>query len=220
MNTPLAKIPFLNKRVNFPVTPHIPGGFTTPDQLRAIADAAEKYNGVLKVVGNTITILNVNAADGENLLAELGIKPESFIGQSVRSVSICPGKPHCPRALQDSSALGLELDNKLFGQDVPGKLRIGVSGCPNCCAEVFVKDIGLFGTAFGYTLIAGGNSGRQARAGQIIAEKVPAEEILPIIEKLLHCYRRHGHDKERIGQFAERIGLNSFKAAIPENYRK
>ncbi|NLL02621.1 MAG: nitrite reductase, partial [Mollicutes bacterium] len=33
MNLPLAKIPVLNKRVKFPVTPHIPGGLATPDQL-------------------------------------------------------------------------------------------------------------------------------------------------------------------------------------------
>lgn len=221
MNTPLAKIPFLNKRLKFPVTPHIPGGLTSPAELRAIADAAEKYNGVLKIVGNAITILNVSAADGEKILADLGAKPQSFIAKSVRPVSMCPGKPYCPRAVQDSTTLGLMLDSKFFDQRVPGKIRIGVSGCPNCCAEVFVKDIGLFGTAFGYTLIVGGNAGRQAQIGQIIAEKVPSEEIPQIIERILDCYQEKGHDKERMGQFAERLGWDNFKTAVlPETYRK
>ncbi|MCE5285917.1 MAG: nitrite reductase [Pelosinus sp.] len=210
-----------NNRVNLPITPHIPLGFTTPAQLRTIADAAEKYNGVLKIVGNSITILNINKADGEKILTELGVKPESFIAKSVRPISTCPGKPHCPRALQDSTTLGLLLDRKLFGQDVPAKIRIGISGCPNCCAEVFVKDIGLFGTAFGYTVIIGGNTGRRAQIGQIAADKVPAENILPLIEKILEYYREQGQDKERIGQFAARIGWDSFIAAvIPEAYRK
>ncbi|SDF60577.1 hypothetical protein [Sporolituus thermophilus] len=140
---PLANIPFLNKRVKFPVTPHIPGGLTTPEQLRQIAAVAEKYGGRLKIVGNGITIMGLSLADGEKALAELGCKPESFIAKSVRAVAMCPGKPDCPMAQQDSTALGLALDSEFFGQQAPGKVRIGVSGCPNCCAEVFVKDIGV-----------------------------------------------------------------------------
>jgi len=151
----LAGIPFLNKRVKFPVTPHIPGGLVTPETLRRIASAAEKYGGTLKIIGSGITIMGLNLADGEAVLAELGVSPESFIGKSVRSVAICPGKPHCPMAQQDSAALGLLLDKEFFGQGTPAKVRLGVSGCPNCCAESFVKDIGMFATAQGFTLAAG-----------------------------------------------------------------
>lgn len=221
MTLPLSNIPFLNKRIKFPVTPHIPGGLTTSKQLRQIADMADQYGGSLKIVGNTITIIGLSLADGEKVISELGCKKESFIAKAVRSVSFCPGKPNCPRALQDSSALGMELDEEFFGQELPGKLRIAVSGCPNCCVEPLVKDIGMYGTAKGYTLAVGGSSGIQAQVARIVAEKVPAEEISHIIRAILAYYRTHGKTKERLGETIERRGWEDFNnQTVPAQYSK
>lgn len=219
MTLPFANIPFLNKRIKFPVTPHIPGGLTTPDELRKISDIAEQYGGSLKIVGNAITIIGLTVADGEKALGELGRKGESFIAKAVRSVSFCPGKPGCPRALQDSTPLGLELDDEFFGQELPGKLRIAVSGCPNCCVEPLVKDIGMYGTAKGYTLAVGGSSGLTAQIARVVAEKIPAEEIAPIIRCILAYYTTQGKSKERLGQTIDRLGWDQFtKETIPEKY--
>lgn len=221
MSLPIAKIPFLNKRVKFPVTPHIPGGLATPDQLRKLAEMAEKYGGTLKIVGSSITIMGLNLVDGEKALAELGSKPESFISKSVRPINMCPGKPHCPMAQQESTLLGLSLDNEFFGQEAPSKIRIGVSGCPNCCAEVFVKDIGLYGTARGYTIAVGGNSGRKAQIATVVAEGVPGEDVAPIIRSILSYFRENAKDKERLGQTIDRLGWEEFKIiALHERYRK
>jgi NAD(P)H-nitrite reductase large subunit len=221
MTIPLANIPFLNKKIKFPITPHIPGGITCAAQLRQIADIADQYNGSLKIVGNTITIIGLSLADGEKALAELGCRGESFIAKAVRAVAFCPGKPDCPRGLQDSSTLGLTLDRKFFGQELPGKLRIGVSGCPNCCIEPLVKDIGMYGTAKGYTLAVGGNSGFSAQIATLVAEQVPADEILPIIQSILTYYRQYGKAKERLGQLITRLGWEHFiNETIPKKYKK
>lgn len=221
MTLPLANIPFVNKRIKFPVTPHIPGGLTTSQQLRQIADIADQYGGSLKIVGNTITIIGLSLADGEQAMAKLGCKSESFIAKAVRSVAFCPGKPHCPRALQDSSTLGMALDEEFFGQELPGKLRIAVSGCPNCCVEPLVKDIGMYGTAKGYTLAVGGSSGFHAQVARVVGEKVPAEEISLIIPSILTYYRAHGKSKERLGEIIDRLSWDHFvQQTIPEQYRK
>ncbi len=214
MTLPLANIPFLNKRIKFPVTPHIPGGLTTSKQLRQIADIADQYGGSLKIVGNAITIMGITLSDGEQAIAELGCKSESFIAKAVRSVSFCPGKGQCPRALQDSSSLGLELDEEFFGQELPAKLRIAVSGCPNCCVEPLVKDIGMYGTANGYTLAVGGISGLKAQIAKVIAEKVPAAQVAPLIRLILEYYRKQGKSKERLGQTIDRLGWDEFKKQI------
>ncbi len=220
MNSLLSAIPFVNKRVRFPVTPHFPGGLVTPDQLRQLAAVAEKYGGALKIIGGGITIMGLCLADGEKALAELGIAPESFVAKAVRTVAMCPGKPHCPMAQQDSTALGLALDKEFFGRAAPAKVRLGVSGCPNCCAEVFVKDIGLFGTAKGFTLAVGGNAGRKARVGRIVAVDVPPDGVQGIVEAALAYYRQRGADKERLGDTLDRTGWDDFLAAVvPEGYR-
>jgi NAD(P)H-nitrite reductase large subunit len=220
MKSLLAGIPFLNKRVKFPVTPHFPGGLATPEQLRQLAAVAEKYGGELKIIGGGITIMGLSLADGEAALAELGISPESFVAKAVRSVAMCPGKPHCPLAQQDSTALGLALDKDFFGQAAPAKVRLGASGCPNCCAEIFVKDIGMFGTARGFTLVVGGNAGRKARIGRIVAVGVPFDCIRKMVGSVLDFYRKHGEDKERLGDTLDRAGWDDFiTAVVPEPYR-
>lgn len=220
MSLPLANIPFLNKRIKFPVTPHIPGGITSPEQLRRIADVSEKYGGKVKIVGSSITITGLNLVDGEKALAELGCAPESFISKTVRAVTMCPGKGECPKGQQDATGLGLALDEEFFGQQVPSKLRIAVSGCPNCCMEPHVKDIGLFGLPKGYTIVVGGNGGRLAKIAQTAAENVPADEVAPIIRAIIAWYREHGREKERLGSTIDRIGWEDFvQNTIPTDYR-
>jgi NAD(P)H-nitrite reductase large subunit len=221
MNSLLVGIPFLNKRVRFPVAPHFPGGLVTPGQLRQIAAVAEKYGGTLKIIGNGITIMGLNLADGEAALAELGVAAEVLTAKSVRAVAMCPGKPHCPMAQQDSTTVGLALDSEFFGQQAPAKVRMGVSGCPNCCAEVFVKDIGLFGSAQGVTLAVGGNAGRNAKVGRVVAAGVPADRVPALIRAIMGYYLQQALDKERLGDTIARTGWEAFVVAvIPPEYRQ
>ena len=200
--------------VRFPIGPHLPGGIVTPEILRKIAVVAEKYRGNLRITGNSILITGLTAADGEKVSDELGCQTESFIAKTVRTVIFCPGKPDCSRGLGESARLGLELDKEFWGQKVPAKLRIGVSGCANCCTEVFVKDIGLYATSKGYRLIVGGNSGHKAEAGRIIAEDLPHDKVTPAIRILIDYYRKYGESKERLGHTIERIGWEVFLQEI------
>lgn len=200
--------------VKFPVGPHLPGGIVTPEMLKKIATVAEKYQGSLRITCNSILITGLTMADGEKASAELGYQAESFIARTVRAVIFCPGKPDCSRGLGESTRLGLELDKEFWGREVPAKLRIGVSGCANCCAEIFVKDIGLYATSKGYRLIVGGNSGRKAQAGRIIAEDLPHDKVTPAIHLLLDYYRKHGESKERLGHALDRIGWETFLQEI------
>lgn len=209
-----------DKCATMPVTPHIPGGLVRPEQLRQIAETAEKFGGSLKIIDGGIAIMGLSPADGEKALGALGARPESFRSKSVRAVHICPGNPHCPMAQQACTELGLALDSEFFGQEVPGKIRIAVSGCPNCCAGVFAKDIGLYGTAKGYVLAVGGNAGRQAAVAQVVAQHIPATEVAPIIRGILALLRQHGQPKERLGKTIDRIGWDRFIAeTIPAAFR-
>lgn len=208
-------IPGLMKKfITLPVTPHLPLGKIEPEQLIRIGELAKKYGGQLKVSGNYIVILGATVAQGEKILQELGLPGESFITSAVRAVNACPGKPHCPKGQQESETLALAIDERFFGKDMPAKVRIGISGCPNCCAEPMVRDIGLYGVPKGYSVVIGGNSGRQARVADLVAENVPPEAAEDLVARILAYYQTEAQSKERMSEFVQRVGVDKIRLAI------
>ncbi|MBT7170353.1 MAG: NAD(P)/FAD-dependent oxidoreductase, partial [Phycisphaerales bacterium] len=128
----------------YAVAPHIPCGVVAPDTLRKIADAAEKYGAAAcKITGAArIAIVGLKEEDIDNVWADLGMSPGAAVGICVRSVKACPGTGFCKRGMQDSLGMGMYMDETYHGMQLPGKLKIGVSGCPHQCAETAIKDIG------------------------------------------------------------------------------
>jgi NAD(P)H-nitrite reductase large subunit len=107
-----------------------------------------------------------------------------------------------------------QLDELMQNIDFPAKVKIGVSGCPLNCGEGFVRDIGLFGKKDGWTVIIGGNSGLNARRGDVLAENLSDEEALNIIKKFAEYYNSNTNTKERLYRFVPRVGLEEIKKAI------
>ncbi len=202
-------------RETFAIAPHIPGGIITPAGLRKIADVAEKYNAkVLKITSaQRIAIVGIKPEDIDSVWKDLDMKPGHAIGLCVRSVKICPGTTFCKRGKQDSVGVGLKLDEKYHGMALPWKLKIGVSGCANSCAESAIKDIGLIGTAKGWRILVGGCSGVKPMVGRLFAENLTDEEALSLIERILGYYKNHAA-KQRRGEFIDGIGFEKFKQEI------
>ena len=74
---------------SYAIAPHLTGGLVTPEQLRKIADVAEKYNAAaLKVTGaQRIAIVGIKEEDIDKAWNDLGMKPGAAIGLCVRSVN-------------------------------------------------------------------------------------------------------------------------------------
>jgi NAD(P)H-nitrite reductase large subunit len=198
----------------FAIAPHIPGGIVQPDKLRKIADVAEKYGTVLKITSaQRIAIVGIREHNIDNVWEELGMKPGAAIGLCVRSVKICPGTLFCKRGQQDSVGIGLKLDDKYHGMELPFKLKMGVSGCMNSCAEPVIKDIGLMGTSKGFRLYAGGCSGVNPRLGNLIAEELSEKEALDLVERIINFYKKT-NQKKRLGRIIDEIGIDSFKKEV------
>ncbi|MEG2288984.1 MAG: NAD(P)/FAD-dependent oxidoreductase [Clostridium sp.] len=200
----------------YAIAPHLVGGVVTPQQLRDIADVAEKYNvAALKLTGaQRIAIVGLKEEDIDSAWADLGMKPGAAIGLCVRSVKICPGTTFCKRGLQDSMGIGSKIDEAFHGRNLPNKLKIGVSGCPNACGDSHTRDIGLIGGVKGWIVYVGGKGGVKPRLGDRLAVNVPAEDVFDLIEKIIQVYDENAHERERIGNYIDRIGLNSFKDRI------
>ncbi len=200
----------------YAVAPHLSCGVVKPEQLRSIADVAEKYNAAaLKVTSAArICIVGIKEEDVDNVWNDLGLSPGAAVGICVRSIKACPGTTFCTLGLQDSLGLGMELDTKYHGMELPGKLKIGVSGCPNQCAETCIKDIALVGYKDGWTLLTGGCGAREPRLADKIAEELAAEDAKSLIDKVIDYYRENAKKNERIGKMMDRIGVDNFRNEI------
>lgn len=199
----------------YAIAPHIAGGIIDPAGLKKIAEVAEKYKAAaLKITSaQRIAIVGLKPEDLDFAWADLGMKPGAAIGLCVRSVKICPGTTFCKRGLQDSVGVGLKLDELYHGMEMPSKFKMGVSGCPNSCAEPAVKDLGLMGTAKGWTVLVGGNAARKPRLGVVLAEALSDEEALALADKVIKYYKANA-EKQRLGEFIEEIGFEKFKGAV------
>ncbi len=127
----------------------IPAGIVTPDQLRGIADAAQKYGGddVHLTTRQTIEIPHV----AEKNLPALGVAltkngtPFGAEFQNVVNVTACPGNERCRLANIDAIPFALNIDRKYFGREMPVKTRIGISACPNSCVSERLCEVGVTG---------------------------------------------------------------------------
>ncbi len=200
----------------YAVAPHIPCGVVSAQTLRKLADIAEKYGAAaLKLTSAArIAIVGLKEEDIDNVWAELGMDAGAAVGLCVRSVKACPGTTFCKRGIQDSLSLGLKLDEKYHGMELPGKLKIGVSGCPNQCAETCIKDIGLVGKPRGWTLMVGGNGGAKPRLAKELVKGISADRTFDLIDKVIDYYKTNAKPHQRLGAMLEKMDFEEFKSAV------
>lgn len=129
-------------------------------------------------------------------------------------VQACPGSTTCRFGIQDSLKMGAELEAYLNSFTLPSKLKSGVSGCSMSCAESYVRDVGMVGTAKGWTVLFGGNAGKGVRKADVLAQGVSSEEGLKIIGRALDFYAENAKKKERTARFVERVGIDAVLEAI------
>lgn len=203
----------------YAIAPHLTAGLVTPDILRNLADVAEKYNAAaIKVTGaQRIALVGLQEEDLDNVWQDLSMDPGAAVGLCVRSIKICPGTTFCKRGLQDSVAVGSKLDSLYHGMELPNKLKMGVSGCPHSCADSAFKDIGLIGSGKGWMFYVGGKGGAKPRIADRIALCISEENVYDLIEKIIQIYSENATNKERIGDYIDRIGLDEFKEQIDLN---
>ena len=200
----------------YAVAPHIPCGVVKPETLRKLADVAEKYRAAaLKITSAArIAIIGLKEEDVDAVWTELAMKPGAAVGLCVRNIKACPGTTFCKRGMQDSLTLGLKLDEKYHGLALPGKLKMGVSGCPNQCAETCIKDIGLVGTPKGWKVLVGGNGGGRPRLAKELTKDLSTEEAAELVDKIIEYYKVNAKLHQRLGAMIEKMGFDEFKSAV------
>ena len=221
---------FVNERMHaniqkdgtFSVIPRMWGGLTNPKELRAIADAAEKYHvPTVKVTGGQrIDLLGIRKEDLPAVWADLnaaGMVSGHAYGKSIRTVKTCVGAEHCRFGTQHSMDTGILLEKMLFDMYAPHKVKLAVSGCPRNCAESGIKDVGIIGVDSGFEIYVGGNGGIKTEVAQFFCKVTTNEEVMEYSGAFLQLYREEGWYLERTSHYLERVGLGYAKSKILED---
>ncbi len=203
----------IQKDGTFSVVPRMWGGITTPNELRAIADAADKFAvPTVKVTGGQrIDLLGVKGEDLPAIWKDLndaGMVSGHAYSKGLRTVKTCVGTDHCRFGTQDSTGLGIKLEKTLWGSWTPHKLKLGVSGCPRNCAEATCKDIGVVCVDSGYQISIGGAAGMDVRETDLIAQVPTEAEVIDIIKAITQSYRENAKYLDRIYKWMGKVGLD------------
>jgi sulfite reductase (ferredoxin) len=157
-------------------------GDLSPAAAEALGDLAERDDLAVRIANHHRVVLFGRSQDvlaqrlgGCDVLAEPArVQP---------AIVACPGRTWCMRGLTDTRTLAERLA-RLWAH-LPGELTVGISGCPNGCAQSAVADIGLVGRVVSregqkrevYDLLTGGGMGRDARLAEPLAKELAPSDI-------------------------------------------
>lgn len=221
---------FINERAHaniqkdgtFSVMPRMWGGVTTAAELRAIADAADKFNvPMVKVTGGQrIDLLGVKKEDLPAMWADLnaaGMVSGHAYTKGLRTVKTCVGTDFCRFGTQDSTGLGIKLEKRLWGSWTPHKVKMAVSGCPRNCAEATCKDVGIVCTDAGYNIGVGGAAGLDLKQTEVIHTAKTEGEAMEITVAFVQLYRENAKYLDRPYRWIEKVGLAWIKSQVVDD---
>lgn len=176
---------------------HVPMGRLNAQQMFDVARLAEVYgNGEIRLTVEQNLIIpyikseNLTTFLAEPLLEQFTINPPTL----TRSVISCTGARYCNFAIietkQRALALAQELDQEL---NIPQRVRIHWTGCPNSCGQAQAGDIGLIGTKVkkngkpdeGVNIYTGGKVGKEAKLGSLFAKGVACDDLKSQLKEVL-----------------------------------
>ncbi|HEV7885283.1 MAG TPA: (2Fe-2S)-binding protein, partial [Solirubrobacteraceae bacterium] len=219
---------FINDRVHaniqndgtFSVVPRISGGVVKSDELRRLADVADRYEvPMIKITGGQrIDLFGVRKEDLPAVWRDLDMPSGHAYGKSFRTVKTCVGTDFCRYGLGDSTTLGIRIEERFAGLESPGKLKLGVTGCPRNCAEAMVKDVGWVAVGGDrWEMYVGGAAGAHVRKGDLLCTVEDADTAMLLTARFIQYYRENARWLERTYGFMERVGVETVRAIVVED---
>ncbi|HEY9770167.1 MAG TPA: ferredoxin--nitrite reductase [Coleofasciculaceae cyanobacterium] len=176
---------------------HVPMGRLAAEPMFELARLAEVYgNGEIRLTVEQNVIIphiakeNISTFLSEPLLEQFTINPSTL----TRSVISCTGARYCNFALIETKQRALKLAQELDQElDIPNRVRLHWTGCPNSCGQPQAGDIGLMGTKVrkdgkaveGAKIFAGGKVGKDAELGTVIDKGVAVDDLKATLRSLL-----------------------------------
>ncbi|WBU52794.1 nitrite/sulfite reductase [Paracoccus sp. SCSIO 75233] len=200
-------------------------GDATSDQMRVLADLAEKYgHGDLRISHEQNVVLpHIHRADLPAIHAALreADLATANIGL-ISDIIACPGMDYCALATARSIPIAQQIATRFYELKLEheiGEMKIKISGCINACGHHHVGHIGILGLdragVENYQVTLGGDGTETMSVGERAGPGFSKDEIIPAIERLIYGYLDVREDAdETFLQAYRRLGPAPFKAAL------
>ncbi|XEC97571.1 precorrin-3B C(17)-methyltransferase [Paenibacillus tarimensis] len=186
------------------VSPGIANKKFTARQMALLAELAGD-EGELEYTPQHQVLLRVPTNDALSMVGRL--KQEKLLVFPIGDITQVKACDFCNMEKDEAIPVAERLNEKLGGRQTPKEIKIGLNGCGMACYGAVMEDIGIVYRKGGYDLFLGGKQiGRNAHAGQSVAEGIPADRIVETVEAVVREFTEKGHPGERFHKFFKRVG--------------
>ena len=204
----------------FMVRIRIPNGLMRSQQVRTIANLAEKYGrGVADItVRQNVQLHWVTIESLPAVLQSLwnvGLTTTGACGDVARNITGCPLAGLDGEEIIDASPLALQIDRELSGNsefyNLPRKFKISITGCRHWCSYPEINDIGLTATTrrragkseVGFTLRVGGGLSTNPHLAVALDAFIKPEQVIQVVRGVAEIFRasevlRQSREKARL----------------------
>jgi ferredoxin-nitrite reductase len=202
----------------------LPVGRMGADQMRALADAAQRFgSGTIRLtVWQNLLISDIPTAHLDDARRAIEAAGLGWSATAIRGALVaCTGNTGCKFSATDTKDQAMTIASHLESRvQLDQPINIHLTGCPHSCAQHYVGDIGLLGVKVaqgedsieGYTIYVGGGAGAEQKIAREVWAAVPFAAVPERLERMLTAYLRHrSNPAESFHAFANRLPLEELR---------
>jgi sulfite reductase (NADPH) hemoprotein beta-component len=198
-------------------------GDATSDQMRAIADLAERLAHDELRISHEQNIVLPHVAQADlpaiyRILKSIGLATAN-IGL-ISDIIACPGMDYCALATARSIPIAQDIALRYASREAEiGHMQIKISGCINACGHHHVGHVGILGLdkagVENYQITLGGSAGNDVAIGEKMGRGFNVDELMPALDRLIDAYLAlRLHEREIFAETLKRLGTVPFQEAL------
>jgi sulfite reductase beta subunit-like hemoprotein len=212
----------------------LPGGVTSPEHLRTIGEISNVHgqgSGELTTRQNVqLHYIELGALpDVFERMHSVGLTSAGACGDTVRNITGCPLGGLAHDELFDPTPVLDEAAEFFFGNpdysDLPRKLKITITACPDACSAPEINCIALIGAIKdgreGFGVLVGGGLSSVPRIAKDLGVWVAKEDAVTVLAAILDEWRddlryRLSRVKSRLKFMIDDIGTEGMRALVEQ----
>ena len=198
-------------------------GDATSDQMRVIADLAERFAHDELRISHEQNIVLPHVAQADLPAIYRTLKSIDLATANIGLISdiiACPGMDYCALATARSIPIAQDIALRYASREAEiGHMQIKISGCINACGHHHVGHVGILGLdkagVENYQITLGGRAGNDAAIGEKMGRGFNVDELMPALDRLIDAYLAlRLHEGEIFAETVRRLGTVPFQEAL------